>query len=161
MLNEPPWSPSIVHTATHGWPIHAIHLAATLFRYLDVGGYCPEAVTIHGHARHAAQHRSATAPPKLAALTSLGLANLEQGRFQQATGHLGEALALFRDTSDQAGQARALGNLGLADYQQCRYQSATSYLQQALALYRKMGDMVGEGRQLQNLGVIDERQGRA
>ncbi len=150
---------AIVHTATHGWPDHAIHLAATLFRYLDIGGYCPEAVTIHGHARHAAAqigNRTAEA----GALTSLGLANLEQGRFQQATGHLGEALALFRDTSDQAGQARALGNLGMADYQQGRYQSATSYLQQALALYRQMGDTVGEGRQLQNLGVIDERQGR-
>ena len=97
-----------VRTAAHGWPNHAIRLAATLFRYLDVGGYFPEAITIHGHARHAASQigdRCAEA----GALTSLGLANLEQGRHQEASSRHGEALALFRETSDRAGQARALG----------------------------------------------------
>ena len=148
-----------VHTAAHGWPNHAIRLAATLFRYLDVGGYFSEAITIHGHARHAASQigdRCAEA----GALTSLGLANLEQGRHQEASSRHREALALFRETSDRAGQARALGNLGVADFLQGRYQSAISYLQQALTLYRQTGDKVGEGRQLYNIGAIDERQGR-
>src|ERR1022692_913285 len=43
--------PSLVavatHAADHGWPDHAIRLAATLFRYLDVGGHYPERVAIH------------------------------------------------------------------------------------------------------------------
>ncbi len=42
--------------AEHGWPGHAVRLASTLFRYLDTGGHFAEAVTIHGHARHAARH---------------------------------------------------------------------------------------------------------
>ena len=46
-----------------GWPSHAARLAATIFRYLDVGGHYAEAITMHSHARRAASG-SATAPPK-------------------------------------------------------------------------------------------------
>src|SRR6185503_11253315 len=32
------------HTAEHGWPRHTTALSATLSRYLDTGGYYPEAL---------------------------------------------------------------------------------------------------------------------
>jgi DNA-binding SARP family transcriptional activator len=42
------------HASAHGWPDHAIRLAATLHRYLDTEGHYPEAVAIHAYARSAA-----------------------------------------------------------------------------------------------------------
>jgi transcriptional regulator with XRE-family HTH domain len=39
------------HGAARGWPGHAIHLSATLFRYLDASGHFGEAADLHDHAR--------------------------------------------------------------------------------------------------------------
>jgi DNA-binding SARP family transcriptional activator/tetratricopeptide (TPR) repeat protein len=147
-----------VHAATCGWLSHATRLAAILFRYLDTGGHYPEAITIHTHALLAAQHARDRAA-EATALTSLGVVDRRQGRYQQATGHLRQALALFRETGDKPGQARALSNLGFVDYQIGRYQQSADLHQQALALFREIGDRSGEARQLHNLGTIDERLG--
>jgi hypothetical protein len=43
------------HMADEGWPVHAIRLAVTLYRYLDTGGYFAEAVAVHSRACHAAR----------------------------------------------------------------------------------------------------------
>ena len=55
------------HAADHGWPGHAIGLAATIFRYLDVGHFT-EAAAMHGHARRAAA-RAGDRAAEAAALT--------------------------------------------------------------------------------------------
>ena len=147
------------HAGARGWPEHAIRLAATLFRYLDVGGRFPEGVIIHGNALSAATQigdRDAEAE----ALTSLGLVDLHQGRYQQATGYLRQALALSRETGDRAGQARALQDLGLSDFQQGRWQDAAGQLAQALSLFRETGDRIGEARALCNLAIIESLQDR-
>ena len=99
------------HTAAHGWPGHTTRLVANLYRYLEAGGHYPEAVTIHGHARRAA-HQAGDSAAEATALTSLGLVDVRQGRYQQATGHLQQALALFRETGDRTGDANALTSLG-------------------------------------------------
>jgi Helix-turn-helix domain/NB-ARC domain len=91
-----------VHTASHGWPGHATQLAATLFRYLDAGGYYTEAVTIHTCARLAAEATGDRAA-EATALTSLGVVDWRLARRQQATDHLRQALALFCQAGDQAG----------------------------------------------------------
>jgi DNA-binding SARP family transcriptional activator len=146
------------HAADHGWPGHAIGLAATIFRYLDVGHFT-DAAAMHGHARRAAVQagdRSAEA----AALTMLGAADAAQGRLRQATGHLQQALTICREDADRIGEARALGNLGLADYCQGRYRQSAGRHRKALAIYLKVGDHAGEARELHQLGVIDLRQGR-
>ncbi len=148
-----------VHTAAHGWPGHATRLAATLFRYLDAGGHFAQAVIIHGHARSAAA-QIADRAAEADALTSLGLVDLHQGRYPQATGHLRQALALSRETGDRNRQASALQDLGLADFQQGRWQQATSQLEQARDLFRETGDRIGEARVLGNLAIIEFQQGR-
>lgn len=131
------------HAADYGWPGHAIRLAATLFRYLDSGGHCPDASAIHGSAldaaRHAGDHHA-----EATALTNLAAADVWLSRYPSAASHFQQALALFRQTGNRAGEARVLTNLGLADYRQGRYQQATGQLQQALALYRQTGDRTGE-----------------
>jgi tetratricopeptide (TPR) repeat protein/transcriptional regulator with XRE-family HTH domain len=148
-----------VHTATHGWPDHAIRLAAILFRYLDAGGHFAEAVIIHGNARDAAAQIS-DPNAEADALISLGLVDLHQGRYQQATAELQQALALSRETGDRNRQARALQDLGLGDFQQGRWPQAARQLEQAMDLFRQTGDRIGHARVLGNLGIIAFQQGR-
>jgi DNA-binding SARP family transcriptional activator/tetratricopeptide (TPR) repeat protein len=145
------------HAADHGWPRHAIGLAATIFRYLDVGHFT-DAAAMHGHARRAAAldgDRTAEA----AALTMLGAADTAQGRLLQATRHLREALVLYRADGDRTGEARVLGYLGVADYCRGRYQQSAWSHRKALAIYLELGDHAGEARELHHLGVTDLRQG--
>jgi tetratricopeptide (TPR) repeat protein/DNA-binding XRE family transcriptional regulator len=147
------------YAAEHGWPGHAIGLAATLSRYLDTTGRYPEAITMHTHACHAARlagDRSAEA----SALIALGLVDGHQGRYRQATEHLERALSVYRETGDLTGQGRALNYLGLLALRQGRYQQAVGQLEQTLALYRSAGERTGEAHALSNLGVIDLLQGR-
>jgi len=147
------------HAAAHGWPDHAAALAATVFRYLDAGGYYSEAITIHTCACRAAR-RTGDRAAEATALTSLGLAELHQGNYPAAGQHLQEALTRQRQTGNQGGQARARTNLGVLDHLEGRYQQAADHLQQALALHRQAGERSGEAGVLSNLGNIDERQGR-
>jgi DNA-binding SARP family transcriptional activator/tetratricopeptide (TPR) repeat protein len=146
------------HAASHGWPGHAIGLAATVFRYTDVG-YFADAAAMHSHARRAAAQTGDRAA-EAAALTMLGVADAAQGRFRPAISHLEQALALCRMTGDWVGQARALVSLGSAAYCQGRYQQSAEYCHQALALYRQVGSQAGEARVRLSLGLIDLRQGR-
>jgi DNA-binding SARP family transcriptional activator/tetratricopeptide (TPR) repeat protein len=146
------------HATDHGWPSHCIGLAATIFRYLDVGHFT-DAAAMHGHARRAAA-QAGDRTAEAAALTMLGAADAARGRLRQATRHLEQALALCRADSDRIGEARALGTLALADYCQGRYQQSASCHRQALAIYLEAGDHAGEARELHGLGVVDLRQGR-
>jgi len=147
------------HTAARGWPGHTTSLATTLFRYLEVGGHYPEAVTIHTHALHAARdagHRAGEAH----ALTNLGIVSWRQSRYPLAADHLEHALALSREIGDRDGEARALTNLGVVSWQQGRYPQAAEHHQQALTLTREIGDQVGEAIALTCLGLVYWRQGR-
>jgi tetratricopeptide (TPR) repeat protein/DNA-binding SARP family transcriptional activator len=148
-----------VHAAGHGWPTHATRLSDTLFRYLDHGGHHPEAITIHSHARAAAQHtgdRSGEAH----ALNCLGTVYRGQGNCQQAADHLRQAAALFKQVGDHAAQAAALHNLGLAHHCLGRYRDAIDLHRQALSLFRETGDPFGTAYALDNLGNSEGRQGR-
>jgi DNA-binding SARP family transcriptional activator/Flp pilus assembly protein TadD len=145
---------TVAHTAAQGWPGHAVRLAVTLFRYLDAGGHVPEAVSIHMHAHRAAAQTGDLAA-EAEALTSLGVVDLRQGRYEQAARRFREALALRRELGDRAGEARALHNLGGADLHQGRYEQAARRFREALALRRELGDRAGEARALGNLGALE------
>jgi len=146
------------HTAAHGWPGHTTRLAATMYRYLEVGGHYPDALTIHTHARHAARYTGDSAS-EAHALTNLGVVSWQQGRYKQATDHLQQALALFSEINDRTGEVRALTNLGLLSWQQGHFQQAAEHLQQALTLAREIGHRVSETRALTNLGLVYWREG--
>ena len=148
-----------VHAAGHGWPAHATRLADTLFRYLDLGGHYSEAVTIHSHARAAAQ-RTGDQAAEAKALNHIGVVYWHLSRYQEAADYLRQALPLFRQAGDHTGQARALGNLGAIHHLLGRYQEASSLNQEALTIQRETGDLHGESISLDNLGVNEERLGR-
>ena len=146
------------HTATRGWPGHTTGLATTLYRYLEIGGHYPEAVSIHTHALHAA--RDAGDPVGEAhALDNLGFVYRRQGYYPKAVEHHQQALAVFREISDRTGEATVLDNLGAVYRRQGHYEQAAEHHQQALALFRQIGDRAGEATVLDNLGAVYRRQG--
>ncbi len=142
------------HSASAGWPGHAIRLARTLFRYLDVAGHFPEALTIHGHARRAAQQTGDT-NAEANAVASLAGVDLRQGRHPQAARRYEQALGLYRQCEDRGGEARTLNNLGLINMRLGDHPQAAQQLQTALDVYQQIGDRLGESRTLSNLGGIE------
>jgi tetratricopeptide (TPR) repeat protein len=146
------------HTATHGWPTHATRLSTTLFRYLN-GGHPADALTIHGHAHHAANQTGDPAR-RAHALTNLGGAHLWLGRHEPAADYYHQSLHLFRQLGDPAGQARALSGLGLLEKMLGHYQRAADRFGQALAFCRQVGDRNGEAYALNNLGEVETLLGR-
>jgi DNA-binding SARP family transcriptional activator/tetratricopeptide (TPR) repeat protein len=148
-----------VYTAGHGWPAYATSLAATLFLYLEQGGHYPETMTIHSHARAAAQ-RIGDQAAEATALNHLAGVHWRQGHYQQAVSYLRQALALFRQADDRAGQGRALGNLGQVHHGLGRDREAIGLYRQALAIFGETGDLTDKANALNCLGVSEERQGR-
>lgn len=147
------------HTAAHDWPGHATRLAVILFRYLDYGGYYPEAIIMQGHGLRAAR-RTGDVDAELATLNALGLAYMKQGRFQRGATYFRQALARGPDAGNRRHEAFALTNLGIAGFLTGSYTEASGNLRRALALCRETGDPVGEAIVLHNLSLIGWRQGR-
>jgi tetratricopeptide (TPR) repeat protein len=146
------------HTATNGWPTHTVRLSATLFRYLD-GGHHTDALTVHGHARHAAQH-TGDLIGQAHALTNVGVAHMQLGRHGPATDCHRQALTLFRQADDPTGEAYALTSLGNIEARLGRYPSASDHHEQALSLFRQPGDRVGQAYALSSIGIVEVRLGR-
>jgi tetratricopeptide (TPR) repeat protein/transcriptional regulator with XRE-family HTH domain len=147
------------HAADNGWPDHTAALAETLFRYHNSAGFYADARVINASACRVAR----LAGDRVAegkALIGIGLADLGQARYQEATDNLRHALSLFQRAGDLAGEARALANLGLAESRQGRYQQATGQYLRALALHRQTGDLVAQAYTLENLGYAEQRRGR-
>jgi DNA-binding SARP family transcriptional activator len=146
------------YDADHGSSGHAIGLAASIFRYLDVG-YFADAAAVHGYARRAAV-QSGDRTAEAAALTMLGATEAAQGRLGQAASHLEQALALCRADGDRVGEARALANLGMVDYCRGRYLQSAGRHRKALAIHVDVGNHAGQARELHALGIVDLRRGR-
>jgi hypothetical protein len=106
----------VAHCADHGWPRHATGLAGTLFRYLMAGSHLPEALTVYGHALHAAR-RSGDLAAEASALNRLGGIGIMKGRFGDAAGHYQAALERYQQCGDRAGQSQVLQNLGITEHQ--------------------------------------------
>jgi tetratricopeptide (TPR) repeat protein len=145
--------------ARDGPPEHAVRLAATLYSYLDNGGYPADAVTVHTAARHAARI-SGDRTGEAGALLSLGVVAWQTGRHERAVEDLGQALALFRAAGDGRGEARALGNLGVVHTAAGQHETSAAYHRQALDRFVALGDRVGEANTLTNLADVDVRLGR-
>jgi tetratricopeptide (TPR) repeat protein len=149
------------YMAAHGWPDYTIFLANTLYRYFENEGsaHWVDSMTMLNHARKAARQISDPSA-EARALTSLGLGYFWQGRYQQATEHHQQALALYRELGDRVGEAGVLTRLGLVYQQQGSHQQATVLHQQALTLFREIGHQDGEANVLDDLGVAYWHQGR-
>jgi DNA-binding SARP family transcriptional activator len=146
----------VEHAAVHGWRTHAIKIAATLFRYLEIGGHDAEAASIHSRALRAAEFDGDGGAQGTAHI-NLGAACYRQLGFQQAQDHYELALGLCREAADKIGEARALAGLGAVALRRDQQELAESYLHQAIRLHRESGDQAGEANIRGNLGVAAMR----
>jgi tetratricopeptide (TPR) repeat protein len=145
--------------ADDGWPGQACRLASAIFPYLEQASRVAEAITIESHALQASR-RTADKVAEASALGNLGHVFLMQGRYQQAVGHLRQAVAIFRQAGDQPGEAMALGSLAVVYRRQGHYQQAANQQSRALALARGIGDQWAEALALMRLGLVDWNRGR-
>jgi DNA-binding SARP family transcriptional activator len=147
------------YTAGHGWPEHTGRLSATLHDYVCTAGHFTEGIIIATCALDAA-HGTGDRAAQAATLMRLGSYHSHQGRLQQGTNCLGQAMALFRDLGDQRGQAHAHLQHAVGQLLQGRYPHSTRSYRQALAIFRELGDQAGESSALGDLGLICLWQGR-
>jgi tetratricopeptide (TPR) repeat protein len=72
-----------------------------------------------------------------------------------------QALVLYREVGDPAGEARALRELGFLHWSAGDYSTALAYGQDALQLHRRLSDVEGEATALHNLAEITRSLGSA
>lgn len=94
------------------------------------------------------------------ALADTAAALRSSGRFEEAIGHLHEAMAVCRENGDVTARSSAVGNLGDAYLQAGRLDKAVEYTRRSLVLDRALGSVWGEGIALVNLGDAYQRLGR-
>lgn len=147
-----------VHAAGQGWPSHTIGLSTALSCYLDTGGHYPEGLVIHGHAGRAARQIGDRTAEGNAA-NHLGVMDMRQGRYEQASALFEQALPCYREAGDRTGEARSLANLGFIGFLR-GHDEAIGQMHQALDMFRSLGDRAGEARVLASVGFVYMLQGR-
>jgi tetratricopeptide (TPR) repeat protein len=75
-------------------------------------------------------------------------------RYDEAEGHFGKALAVFRAKGDLGKQAGVLFELGESAFYRSDHAAARARYEEALPLYRQVGDVVGQANCIQRLGDI-------
>jgi DNA-binding SARP family transcriptional activator/predicted negative regulator of RcsB-dependent stress response len=148
-----------VQAADKGWHAHAINLAGITHRYLTVGGYYAEAVTVQQSALHAAE-LAGDLDAEADALLNLGDVRQRQSQHEDALRCLERAHELTRLTGDQAAEYRVLSGLAMINYLQGRYRQAVGNYQQILDLCQSAGSQRQQIRALLGLGTIALLTGR-
>lgn len=147
------------YQAANGGPERTVLFASILFRYLDAGGFYPEAIAIHTKAMNAAREMNDCAA-EAAAIYALAGVDLRLGQFATSTALFERALTLFTEIRDRVAQARVLGSLGGLSLRTGQHQRATKYLHQALVQFRQSGCRAEEAHALADLSIIDQESGR-
>ena len=102
-------------------------------------------------------------PPAGATAEQLYLEGLRRSNAQQLPAAIQaweQALLLFRQRADAAGEARTLEELGFAQYWLENYEPALALFRQALALHRRLGDRPREAIVLGRIGDVLAYQNR-
>lgn len=144
---------AIGHAAGRGWPERAVNLACTIARYLDIGGFFAEAITVHDSAIRAA---ALAGDPHAEARALLNLADIQvrRSQYQDALRCYERALDLARLTGDQLAEYRELNGLARINRLQGRYSQAAVYYQQILDLGRAADDQYHQSNGLLGLGSV-------
>lgn len=87
-------------------------------------------------------------------LASIGFANTNLSRYEQAIDVLTQALATYRQEKDQAGEGRVLQYLAGAYQLLSRYQEALEHDQRSLVIRVALKDVSGESSVLNDLGAV-------
>jgi tetratricopeptide (TPR) repeat protein len=82
----------------------------------------------------------------------LGAAHRSMGRLEEAAGHFGEALKLFRAAGHRLGEASALDHLGVVQLRSARYSDAIAHFKQARDIHLSIGRPRGIALMSNNIG---------
>jgi predicted ATPase/class 3 adenylate cyclase len=134
-------------SANHG---SSLRLVAALWPFWDLRGYIDE-----GHP-WLDRALATDGPPELRArvLSGAGTFAWTQGDYERATTYHAEALDLFRERDDRAGEAFALNNLAVQQVFQGDLEQASQLFQESLALYERLNDERGIADVVNNLGGV-------
>jgi tetratricopeptide (TPR) repeat protein/transcriptional regulator with XRE-family HTH domain len=135
---------------------HAMLIPAAAADFLHYGGHLDQALAMHKTALAAA--RQAEDRPGQARALML-LSRVRTNDQAAAIAAAGQALELYRDLGDRAGQAKALDGLGLLHRLAGDYPSAAACHHQALALFRDIGNWRGQAEARSGLGVVQQETG--
>ncbi|HEX4834329.1 MAG TPA: tetratricopeptide repeat protein [Trebonia sp.] len=155
---------SLLHAARYAldsrfyW--HAGLLPHLLARFLDDWADWAEAIDLHGVSASAWQALG-NASGEARALSDLGFALGQVGRYDEARGHAQRALTIARQAGITAGEAGALSTLGVLSWRQARYPEALDRYDEALALWRSLGNQHGEAETLHRRAVVSWQLRRA
>ena len=83
-----------------------------------------------------------------------------RGDFENAMKKLQEALAIFKKTGTEAGQAIALNNIGGVYEGMGQYEDALKSYEQSLQISKKAGQVQGEGANLNNIASVYKNLGK-
>jgi tetratricopeptide (TPR) repeat protein len=141
------------YAAACGRPRHATLIPAAMAGFLAASGYGDQALAVHRTAVDAARQEGDRPGRALMLLSG------PQFRTDDRAGAVAsaqQALALYRDLGDRAGQAWALTGLGWFHQVASEYAPASACEQQALELYRGLGDRAGQADALKGLGEVQQ-----
>ncbi|MEZ0091771.1 BTAD domain-containing putative transcriptional regulator [Streptacidiphilus sp. EB129] len=133
-----------------------LHLVRVLFSYLMRRGCIPELQALNERALIAAQ-QDGDVFAEAHALGDLAAANFRSGNLQAALSCLDDALAIWRQLEDPAGEEAMLGNKGMILIFLGRHDDAVVTLKRTLVLARRRGAAFEEALALNRLGTLYER----
>jgi len=128
--------------------------------FLHLQGYAGLATTLLNQAAKASEMLKQY-EQQAGFLGSLGSAYRDLGQIKTGMKFYREALKIYRDLHDTAGEGITLGRLGIAHRLQGQAQAAIEHLEEALAIARKVGNQQAEGINLANLGIAYRLMGDA
>jgi predicted ATPase/DNA-binding CsgD family transcriptional regulator len=144
-----------------GWlresdPLTGLRIAGGLSRFWVNRGYFAEGRQWLEGLLDRAPGRSAAQAKALGAAGELAM---RQGALTQASSHLQEALAVYRELGDQAGVATCLERLGLALALQGDSSSGGARMREALDVFQAIADQPGVGWTRVTLGMFSRTVG--
>jgi DNA-binding SARP family transcriptional activator/tetratricopeptide (TPR) repeat protein len=144
---------AVDHAATTGWDTHTWQLAWTLNDLLDRHVHYRDMVATQQAALAAAQRLG---DPSMQALAHrlLGVAYSVLRRFDDAHTHLRQALDLYHQHGDQAGQAHTYGSFAADFERQGRHIESLDYSRRALDRFQAAGHRHGQANALNAVGWL-------
>jgi DNA-binding SARP family transcriptional activator/tetratricopeptide (TPR) repeat protein len=141
----------ITWAAAEGFDDYAVQIPLMLRQFLDSCGYWADWVTT-GTTALAAARRLGDTEGQACVHCHLAAAYTVVDDYQQASAHLGDALALCRKTGHALGQGIAYIGIEHVYEKWQRPASALYYAKKALSQFRAIGDKRGEAAALNNVG---------
>ncbi|MGW6461503.1 ATP-binding protein [Streptomyces sp. NPDC055078] len=139
--------------AAHGYPSHAVRIAAAMNDFLRSQGHWDQAMALHRCALSAA---IGMGDPAGQARTLGNLGSMQRLRGEYAAAVESQRLAeeSYRELGDTLGQATAVHELGVAQRLCCDYAADLASQQRAQELYRSLGNRLGVANTQHELGTL-------